>query len=49
MPGDVSDAQAAQYHHNELGNMLLLAHLITDEYVAHYSYHFIISESNVTK
>ena len=48
MPGDVSGAQAAQYYHNELGNMFLLAHITTGEHVAHYSYHFIISESNIT-
>ena len=30
---DVSDAQ---YGHNELDNTLLLAHILTDEYVARY-------------
>ena len=39
-----ADIRGAQYCHNELDNMLLLAHIITGEYVPCY----ITLESNVT-
>ena len=41
---DVSDVQAAQYCHNELGNTLPLAHITTGKYLACYSYDFIIKK-----
>ena len=44
MWADISDAQTAQYCHDELGNSLLLAHITTGEYVPH----FVISESTIT-
>ena len=44
MWADVSDAQTAQYCHDELGNSLLLPHITTGEYVPH----FVISESTIT-
>ena len=45
---DVSSAQTAQYCHSELGNTLFLAHIINVEYVAYYSYYFVVSEINIT-
>ena len=45
---DVSNAQTAQYCHSELGNNLFSAHITTVEYVARYSYYFIVSEINFT-
>ena len=45
---DVSNAQTARYCHSELGNTLFLAHIATVEYVARYSYYFVVSEINIT-
>ena len=45
---DVSNAQTAQYCHSKLGNTLFSAHITTVEYVARYSYYFVVSEINIT-
>ena len=45
---DVSNVQAAQYCHSELGNTVFSAHITTVEYVARYSYYFIVSEINIS-
>ena len=44
---DVSNAQTAQYCHIELGNTLFSAHITAVEYVALYSYYFVVSEINI--
>ena len=36
MRADVSNAQTAQYCHNELGSTLFLARITTGEHVVHY-------------
>ena len=45
---DVINAQTAQYCHSELRNTLFSAHITTVEYVARYSYYFVVSEINIT-
>ena len=45
---DVSNAQTAQYCHSEPGNTLFSAHITTVEYVASYSYYFVVSKINIT-
>ena len=41
---DISNVQTAQYCHSELGNTLFIT---TVEYVARYSYYFVVSEINI--
>ena len=46
---DVSNSQTAQYCHSELDNTLFSANITTVEYVARYSYYFVVSgEINIT-
>ena len=46
---DISNTQTAQYSHSELGNSLFSAHITTVEYVARYSYYFVVSgKINIT-
>ena len=40
---DINNAQTAQYCHSELANTLFSTHITTVEYVASYSYYFIVS------
>ena len=46
---DIGNVQTAQYCHCELGNTLFSAPITTVEYVARYSYYFVIPEINTTK
>ena len=45
---DVSNVQTAQHCQSELDNTLFSAHITTVEYVARYSYYFVVSEINIT-
>ena len=45
---DVSNVQTAQYCHSELGNTSFSAHISTVEYIARYSYYFVVSEIDIT-